>query len=516
MVAVRRLYLFIVSAISLGMVTSGAAALGGSVIDLAFGNAPFGASQRAFIATSAAVLLVGLPVWALHWSAAQRLAVRDPAERSSTLRRLYLYVVLAALLVTSAIFASRLLEQLLDPIASTASFDGSEVATAAWQLAVVFVFWRHHSRIADVDREAVGEARGSATLRRWYVYGVQFVAVLSTLFGARELLISVLISPGSLNGPTGIAGTVGRALAWLVVWVGLARWTGRDPLLANDRSSTLRAVQSFLVVGFGVALVLSETSRLLYYLLATALGVESPGGIASLEFGVLAGPLSTMLVFGGAWAAMRSRLRQDAGEGESPRQAGARRLYQHLVAFLALATLATGLATLLDTLLEASIPPSLTTWRDVLSFALTLIAVGLPLWLLHWKPQPVQGERFALSRRLYLFATLAGCVLALLIGGATLIKSVLDAALAASFDGLAKLISPALSAVLVASVLGAYHWRILRQDGAERALAEAPPKSMPSEHLVIEVSGATEADLRQALASLPGGASYSIRSAPRP
>ncbi|MBI4213551.1 MAG: hypothetical protein HY534_04510 [Chloroflexi bacterium] len=517
MLAVRRLYFFIVSAVSLGMLTGGAAWLGSSVIELALGVSPFGPDFRESLATSFAVLLVGLPIWAFHWSASQRLAARNSAERASTLRRLYLYAVVAAFTIASAIFASQLLQELLEPAAAGTRLDGPGALTSAWRLALMLILWSYHSTVVAGDRQDVGETAGSATLRRWYVYGVQFVAVVMSLFGARDVLHGALTSAGTLGTSVALAKTLGATLSWLAVWVGLARGTAVGRVLAEDRASTLHTVQGFLIVALSVAIVLGDASRLLYYLLARALGVESPGGITALNLDVLARPLSTVLVFGSVWVATRHRLRRDTAEAESPRQAGVRRLYQHLVALLSLAAVAMGLGNLLYALLEVVIPPSLPTWRDPLSFSLTLIAVGLPMWLLHWKPSPAPDERLAFSRRLYLFATLAACVLALLIGGAALIKTVVDSVLAASFGQTAKSIAPAASAIVVASGLGAYHWRVLQLDVAEGASGEAElPASEAPEPLRVEVTGASEGELRQALAHLPPGTSYSILPAAMP
>jgi hypothetical protein len=514
MQAVRRLYLFILSGVSLGMLIGGAASLGASAIELISGSAVFGASFRQSLSTAAAILLVGVPVWALHWRAAQRAAEREIAERASALRRLYLYLVLTALLIASVIFATRLLEGLVAALVGTSPIDGVSLLTAAWQAGIAITFWVYHARVVGQDRAAVGEDGASATLRRWYVYGVQVAALLNVLFGTRDLLNNMLTLPGSIGIPGGLPHSVSLALVWLSIWAGHNRWTGQERQRNEDRTSTLRAVAAFIVIGVCVALVLGASSRALYYFLAQALGLPNPGGIYTLDFPTVAAQLSTVVVFGAGWALIRHHLRRDAAETETVRQAGVRRLYQHLVAMLALLALAFGLAHLLDTLIDAATPPSLTTWRDNLSAALTLILVALPTWLVYWRAAPDAAERFAFSRRLYLFAALAGIVLALLIAGATFAKDLLDAALGAGFQDVPKRVSASFATITVATVLGGYHWPILRGDGRQRtALSEPSPLArLETRRYLIEVNGATEMEVRQALQGLPEHARFSLRS----
>lgn len=71
----------------------------------------------------------------------------------------------------------------------------------------------------------------------------------------------------------------------------------------------------------------------------------------------------------------------------------------------------------------------------------------------------------------------------------------------------------ALSVSLVAAGVGAYHWRVLREDNAQRALeaAESDVSAPPAERLLVEIVGATPADIRSPLVALPAGSTYSIR-----
>src|SRR5437660_12542952 len=103
-VILRRLYLYVVSAAALTLLATGLTLLGGTILLFVF-NDPSADSSRGQLAVFTAMTVVALPVWAVHFWFARRFAMRDPFERASAIRRLYLYV---ACLVTSLIAAQTL------------------------------------------------------------------------------------------------------------------------------------------------------------------------------------------------------------------------------------------------------------------------------------------------------------------------------------------------------------------------------------------------------------------------
>src|SRR5438552_3785871 len=388
----RRLYIYIVAAASLGMLLIGLVNLGTTALDQLFRATPIYTNPRDSYAGFGAVTLVGLPVWGIHWWIAQRLARRNLDERASALRRLYLYAVLAATGVATATFARGFLEHAAGFLLGTSN-DGPSIARAFWGTVVLFALWLYHFRTAAVDRTIAGESGNSATLRRWYAYGLLVLGLAFLLFGARNLLQQV--------------------------WI-----------LLVDRSQTI-----------------------------------VPG---------------------------------------------------HLVALLALATLAIGAAGLLwtisDQLLNALLNRPVAEWRDKVSLFITLMLVGAPMWLSHWRASPAADERYTLSRRLYLYASLLGSVLAALIAGAVFVYRLLalllgtsDAAAGAPLVDMGK----AASVIVVAAAIGLYHWRALRSDAAARPVP-VPRRAVIDRDVHLIITGASEDEVRRLLGGLPEGASYSI------
>jgi Domain of unknown function (DUF5671) len=553
----RRLYLYLVSAFSLGLLAAGLALLGNTVLLFVF-NDPSAQYSRTQLAGFTAMTAVALPVWAIHFWFARRYAIRDPYERASTIRRLYVYGACLGsaigALVSLAISLGYLLRTLIDSCrgvnASCLGLDFLILQTpapawlpasqAGWVAAVFLAIWAFHFWIAARDRATVGEAGASATLRRWYMYVVLLVGLLVMLSGARSLIQVLWLM--AINSPLADSLSIGTAaglfIAGLLAWGFHARAVAQNHV-ADDRHSTLRAVQGFIALAVSIAIAVFGASQILYYALARALGVDNPGGAGNDILGALASPASLLFVYGTAWFLMRRRLARDAQTQEGDRQANIRRLYTNLAALVSLGAWAIGSAGLLWTLAEQVEAPIIGVtagdWKNAVSLWLTLLVVGAAVWLAHWRQAPWAADRHALPRRLYVWATLLASVLAALGAGVGMLAAVLRQAFSAHptvRDSANLDFSHYLAVLVVAAGVGFYHWRVLRTDAAARppkpaaaATADAviaaaqvvvPPTEIAdpnTRRYVLSVTDATEDDVHQALATLPPHAAYKLTSA---
>src|SRR6202011_6364803 len=160
--------------------------------------------------------------------------------------------------------------------------------------------------------------------------------------------------------------------------------------------------------------------------------------------------------------------------------------------------------TLPDHLLNHLLGRAVGEWRDMTSLFVTLAVVGAPMWLTHWRPSPDAAERYTLSRRLYLYAALLVSVLAVLISGAIFVYRLLALVLGTTdASGGAPVIDMgrAASVILVAAAIGLYHWRALRSDSAARPVVILQP--LAGAEIEVAITGATEQQIRRALADLP-------------
>ena len=547
----RRLYLYVVSAAGLALLAVGLAWLGITLLLFAF-NDPQAEFSRTSVAVFGAMTLVALPVWGIHFWFARRFAQRDPAERASAIRRLYVYwaclVTALASMSALAFTIAHLLRPVIDtchefPAGPTGAAvcqnraDWLLITQGAWAAVVFLAFWAFHLRIAIRDRTLAGEQGASATLRRWYTYIALVVGMLTMLSGAQRVIELLWVQ--TLNRPSYdfASDSAGNLLAGGALW-GFHAWLLSRRYAEDDRRSTLRALSGFVVVTVAIATALSGAWLIIYYGIARALGVRNPGGAPDDIVTNLAGPASLLVVYGIAWFLVRRRLARDAGAEEGQRQAAIRRLYINLASLVSLAALAIGAGGVLWYIAEEIEAPLIgvpaSDWKDSISRYVALVIVGAAVWFAHWRPAPWAEDRQSLSRKLYLWAALLASVLAVLGYGIFLIYAVLQQLIQQHprLDDPNNLdFGHYLAVIVVAAGVGVYHWRVLRADTAARpARAPAQPAARPvavasqavptppqgevlsphSRRYTLVVADATDDDVHQALSSLPPQASYKL------
>jgi Domain of unknown function (DUF5671) len=544
-VILRRLYLYLVSAAALVMLAIGLIFVGGTIL-LFILNDPSADSSRGMLAVFTAMTVVALPVWAVHFWFARRFALRDPFERSSAIRRLYLYWTCLVTSVGATFTLAFGLQQVLQPALDNQPLNAVTAWQLGWATFVLLVIFAFHFRIAAIDRAAVGEEGASSTLRRWYMYGALLIGLLTMLAGATTLLQLgwTKLVVGSIPQYTYMSSAAGDVLAGALLWGFHARVIATDHL-AEDRHSTLRALQGFIAVAISIASALVGASQILYYVLARVLGVSHPGGASDNVLAAAAGPGSMVLVYGAAWFLIQRRLTRDAGTQEADRQAGVRRLYTNLVAAVSLAVWAIGAGGLLWTLAEQIEAPIIGVqaqdWKNPVSLWITLLVVGAAVWLAFWRQSPWAADRQSLSRKLYVWAALLGSILVVLGSGVGMINALTQQV----FSAHPKLSDPSnldfghyLAVLVVAAAVAIYHWRVLRADSAARpakaAVAPVAPRAVavaPASPAAVEitpepevaapharrytlvVTDATDDDVHQALTALPPQASYKLTPA---
>jgi len=497
---IRRIYAYLLAFAGLAMVSLAAANLLQLLVDLGLRSALVSTDSyvRDTVSLYAAAALVGLPVWLLHWLWIERSVRADPAERASTLRRLYLYAVLVGATLELVGAARDALFSAFAALAGPEAQSWSAIVRPLPFALIALGVWWAHWRIAATARAQSGETGGSATLRRWYVYGAAFVGLVLLLTGTQGVLESLWHIVAQAGGPIGpgLARPAADALVGLALW--LVHWTVL-PRPDDDRTSVLRSVYLFLALAVAVVGTLLGLSQLLYYAVARVLGVDRPGGVGGDLLQAAAGPVSIAIVYGAAWAYQRGALARP--------HAGIQRLYTYLVALVALGVLASGVAGLVWTFGDLLLPGSPTfsgdVWREQVALYATLAMVGLPAWLLHWRRRLTSGEEArGLARRLYLYLSLIVAMLALVSSAAAGLYRLLGLILGSGFSvSAAADLAHAVAVACVAAVVAAYHWRVIRAD-AHVSQPDARAESAEPAAATVEIRAADAVSLSRALAAL--------------
>src|SRR5512134_323573 len=97
MQSIRRFYLYTVALISLEIVVWGTIQLARSLL-----NGWEAGQEASSLAGTISLVLIGIPVFGLHWWLVQRDVARHPEERSEAARALFLYLGLFATLIPVA------------------------------------------------------------------------------------------------------------------------------------------------------------------------------------------------------------------------------------------------------------------------------------------------------------------------------------------------------------------------------------------------------------------------------
>ncbi len=501
MKTVRRVYVYLVAFIGLVMVTAGLSGLLRDILTRGTNNS---------IAFNAALTLAGLPLWLLHWLLARRAARRDVLDRAAPLRRLYIYAALGYLVTAFALNANTLLDDFFSHFSPGAIVTNPMAPLQTVPGLVIFgCAWLYHRQCAIADRVAVGETGAAATLRRWYRYLVSAITLLVVLIHIRNILKDVwqallthadnvkdyTLEPRVAHGAALLLVSLGL---WLSHWLGTAIQRRDEPATQelSDSQSVLRLVYLFLALGVSVGTALFGASQILYYALARLLGVADPGGVSGNLAVALSGPVTLFIVFGGSWLYQRWVLATHGRDRETeiPRQLGVRRLYVYIISLLSLGLWTGGAGVLLwvgaDFATRAAHPNNTHWWQDQVSLGITMLLVGLAVWLREWGP--VAGrtdEQASFSRRLYVYVSLLGGVLTLLSVVFASAYQTFNALLGGSVGAtLARDLARNGATALVAIFVVAYHFRILQTDGRAKGMLPSTSQTAADNVQTADVS----------------------------
>jgi hypothetical protein len=480
MIVVRRVYILAVCAISLQSVVWAIIALLRNLL-LSELNAP-----KSSIALQTAVIIVGLPIFLVHWLWAQRLAAGSAEERMAALRRIYLVGVMAAFVAPFAASAFSLLHaifrQLLGvetpsyvyypvkSLASNAVYYGVSLLVLA-----LFWFYQRHVLRQDMAGQPGGETAVQALIQRISIYAFAAAGLIMTVAGALPLLRWLLFQFGDVPARYWMSNTflaaewtrllVGVAL-WLVHWLWAQRLFAAGPVW--ERRSALRKLYLYAAIFVGTVATVASASAIFAGILSRLFNASLGGDVRET--------LSVLLVAGLVWAYHAVVLQSDARQSEErPQQAAIRRLYRYLVAGVGLVALLVGVGGIISILFfTLDGEPFIGGVRQALAWFISAIVAGLLVWLLPWRQIQEgaaaegalgQAERQSLVRKIYLYVFIFVATMTVL-GTAVYIVSQLVELLIGSRTSahLLRDLGMALAYSLMAVGIWLYHGRMLRSD----------------------------------------------------
>lgn len=498
MKSIRRIYLYGVSFVSLLVVLWGSIGLLRSL----FAGQEIGTGNVTRLAGALSLILVGLPVFGIHWWLAQREGSghsdQGEGERYPIERGFFLYAVLLVTLVPAVqnllSLIDRLLLQLLGVAPGLALLGGQQtwpdnlVALLANLAAAAYFYW-----VLRQEWKAGSPPDEWQDLRRlyrylWLVYGLAMV-----FFGLQQTLAFVLLVWDSVGERAQVM--LANGLALLVVgtplWVFSGRLIQRSLAVAAERESLLRLIFLYGVVFISVIVFLSSAGAVIYELLRLAMGA---GYRLSAFLSQVSIPLSLALPSGMLWAyygrslgsevhlgfskkALREPAPDEVPGKDQQRRVNLGRLYLYSLSFVGLSATFVGLQQLLWGVLGVLFSQNglgAAALRDQIARALAALLVGLPVWIVTWRAvarqaaDPAESGEYArrsLVRRSYLYLILFIGVLGVMFSTGRLLYQLLLALLGDPPANLLLEVLQQFSLLLLFAVLAVYHWMVLRRDG---------------------------------------------------
>jgi hypothetical protein len=504
----RRWYFYVVSAISLQAVTWAVIALLRNLLLplLKPAGPPFSPRVES-IALQISVILIGLPMFLLHW----RWASRDAAgSRLLPERFLYLYVMIGAFLVPLISNANGFLQALLRLLSSTPPLrqfaindlpDEAKLLYTAVAMLVLGVMLFYHTRLLKADRSYPAAITLTAPIHRLFIYIFSAVGLVMTSFAAANSLQLLLLFSGDssdLAASRQLINAIAALITGLFVW--LFFWHRAQQLFYSggeeEQRSLLRKIYLYLVILLAVYATVGALTAILAGVFRRFLDLQPQSGS-----GVV---ISALIVGAAVWAYHALVLREDTRlVPMQEEQAGLRRLYWYLVAGVGLLVLLVGFGSLLSVLFD---PGSyiVDRQREDLAWAAAMLVAGLFVWIIPWRsiqketaePDP-QGliARNAITRRFYLFFFLLLATLTFLITAVFILSRLLLAVLGEPQSAEAiRALALAAAYAIMAGLVWLYHGWILQGD--RQALEDAQDQRAAAMKILVFDEGSGKPGLR--------------------
>ncbi|HEY5269530.1 MAG TPA: DUF5671 domain-containing protein [Anaerolineales bacterium] len=483
---IRRLYFYAVAFISLEVVLWGLIGLLRSI----FVPAVIGGSATR-LAEALALILVGMPVFGLHWWVVQRDARREIDEHASGIRAFFLYAVLLSTLIPAIQSFLAIINRLFldaNHLSRLAAVVGSQQTWSDNLIALLMnaLIASYFVTALRADWKQITLKETFINVRRisrylWVLYGL-----LLTVAGVQQILLFILQIPPSTFGAllradfiNGLALTLVGTPVWVWAW-NTVQESLSEPV---ERESLLRLGLLYALSLAGVITVLTSGGIVLYLLLRQIMGEKM---LLQNFVQQISAPLSIGVPLAGVWAYYGNWLTRSMSEvPDAPRRSGMRRLYSYILSAIGLGAAFIGLRMLLAFIVDALLGGQAWggTLRLSLTAALSTLGVGLPLWLLTWRPMQAEAlssgdagdhARRSLVRKIYLYLALFVSVIGGMISAGSLVYLLLNALLGGGASNVLQGSMKALETLALFVLLGVYHGLTLGKDGktAGRALTE--------------------------------------------
>lgn len=448
-------------------------------------------ASNADLAQGLTFTIVGIPLLAVLANWTRRRFIAEPAEKDAFGWGIYLTFAGVTTLVVA-------MQSLQETLQWAIGDDGASVTAAASALvwgAAWGVHWWLDRVVTPHGQTRLHHVIGSIIGLAWAATGLGML-IAASLRAVLPLQDAKLVLTGGNALLNAAVTCLIGAVAWYCYWIRTYAHAHRDALWDVY----------VMVVGIAGGLVTAvvAASVLLYKVLVWFFGTttaddavqhfrSAPASAGAFAVGVL------------VWWYHRAVLAELARVGRTEGQ----RIYEYLIGAIGLIAAATGLTVMLAALVETFTAGSAIAGvggpRNTLLLALTLLAVGAPVWWIFWRrieravgaDRPVEVDSPA--RRFYLFMLFGiggtAAVIALLVAVYQLFDDIVSGN---ASSGTLRSMRWALGVLVTAGAVAGYHWLVYR---GERDVVS--PRAKGPEYVLLV--GVPNRDLADAVKELTSG-----------
>ncbi|MFN8384561.1 MAG: DUF5671 domain-containing protein [Anaerolineales bacterium] len=483
MKTIRRLYFYAVAAISIEVVLWGAISLLRSIF-----TANKVVDSASTLAQALSLILVGVPIFLIHWLWAQRVSAKDDEEKTASIRAIFLYGILLGTLVPAVQNLLALIDRTFLATANLYTYRAIVGGSQTWvdnliaiviNLLIAAYFWN----ILKDEWRTLTEKENFVEIRRLYRFIWMLYGLLMVVYGSQQAMAyAFTLSIQNVLGAIGRE-TLVNAIALLVIGTPIwyFSWRILQDVLPDsaEKESYLRLGILYLLSLSGVIAVLTSGGSLLYMILMHIFG----DGKSAAEFiQDIGSPISIGVPFAVVWAYYGKWLNQQfVFDENAPRRAGKQRLYLYVLSFLGLAATFFAVASLFSVVVDLITSKTYISsggFSTPLSSSLAALIVGLPLWLLTWRPMQANAlesndvgdhARRSVVRKTYLYLVLFASVIGGMVSAGILIFTLINTVLGGDTSDFTNSVLNSLQTLILFVVLLLYHLSALRKDGESRA-----------------------------------------------
>jgi len=466
---IRRIYLYLVTFISLELMVWGLAQAGGILLNQGAGSA------GDLFGNGLALFITGLPIFIIHWLLAQRDARLHPEGQPYPVRTVFLYIV-SFICLFVALFSLLVLLNWVDAFwlrpnpPHSLLFNTSDGGKSLCAIFTNLAAWSYFLWVRQKEKNLTPTVFVAQRLLRhvWFV-----LSLLLSLAGVAAMLTFLFSRPAMPASERffGLSNGLSFTLVGLplLVWATIRLREGARS--GSERLSSIRRVTVYSLAAASALICMASIGGMLAGLSGWIMGAsQTLKDFLNTQSQNLAWGLCT----GAMWLIFHQTLLEDAELDPDPlHRAGLRRLYFYFLAFLGLISLAGGLANVLDGLVELLLSGSLLSARTPLAGGMAASLLGLPVWLWTWREvqkearledQAGDHARRSVLRKGYLYLVLFILVVGSMVVAVTLLQIALDRLQTRVESGFAASFVSRLAILLLLLAWLYYHWRVLSND----------------------------------------------------